>query len=373
MVQRPPAEIGMTIDEIDTPALVVDLAVYERNLDKMAELIKPSGKILRPHAKMHKSSVVANDQIERGAIGVCCQKLSEAEIMVDGGVNDVLITNEIVAPNKLDRVASLAKRAKIGICVDNIEATKLLDQACVKVDANVRVLIEIDVGGKRCGLTNADDLIELAQFIINSSHLNFGGLQAYHGSAQHLRTKEERASTVKSAAKIVREMKAALKQVNISCDIVTGGGTGTFMHDKEYDEWDELQCGSYAFMDADYAKNKLNDNEFGTGFEHSLFIHTMVMSTNQPDMVICDAGLKAIASDSGNPIIKGNENLNYRMTSDEHGNIDLEGDVNFKLGDRIILIPGHCDPNVNLYDWFVGVRNGIVEKVWPVAARGALS
>ena len=373
MVQRPPATVGMSVSEIDTPALVVDLDIYERNLDKMAQMMKSSGKIFRPHAKMHKSPLVADDQIKRGAVGVCCQKLSEAEIMADGGINDILITNEIVAPGKLDRVAELSKKIKLGICVDNLDATQALNEACARKHTNIRVLIEIDVGGNRCGVTNSTDTVALAQFIINSSHLNFGGLQAYHGAAQHLRTPKERADTVSSAAKIVSETKKALSDANIDCDLVTGGGTGTFMHDKDYNEWDELQCGSYAFMDADYGKNQLNEIENGTGFEHSLFIHTMVMSTNQPNMVICDAGLKAIASDSGNPLIKGFEHLNYRMTSDEHGNIDLDDNTTFNLGDRVLLIPGHCDPNVNLYDWYVGVRNGIVEKTWPVAARGAIS
>lgn len=373
MVQRPPASVGMSVSEIDTPALVVDLEVYERNLDKMAEFIKSSGKIFRPHAKMHKSPTVAIDQIKRGAIGICCQKLSEAEIMADGGIEDILITNEIVDPAKLNRVAELSKKTKLGICVDNIDATKALNNACSKVETKIRVLIEIDIGGNRCGVTNSADAVALAIYIKNASHLNFGGLQAYHGAAQHLRTPEERAKTVNSAAKIVNEFKKALGDANIECDLVTGGGTGTFMHDKDYDEWDELQCGSYAFMDADYGKNQFNENEYGTGFEHSLFIHTMVMSTNQPEMVICDAGLKAIASDSGNPLIKDFEHLNYRTTSDEHGNIDLDNNVKFNLGDRVLLIPGHCDPNVNLYDWYVGIRNDKVEKVWPVAARGAIS
>lgn len=373
MVQRPPANVGMSVDEIDTPALVVDLNVYDKNIEKMAKMMKASGKFFRPHAKMHKSPQVALDQIKHGAVGICCQKLSEAEIMVDGGIEDILITNEVVAPAKLKRVAELSKRVKIGICVDNSHATKALNEACAKIDSKVRVLIEIDVGGNRCGVTNSHDALELAELIINSSHLTFGGLQAYHGAAQHLRMPKEREATVESAAQIVRDVKATLTNADIECDIVTGGGTGTFMHDKNYDDWDELQCGSYAFMDADYGKNKFNEKEDGTGFDHSLFIHTMVISTNQPNMIICDAGLKAIASDSGNPIIHGYEHLNYRMTSDEHGNIDLDEQTSFKLGDRITLIPGHCDPNVNLYDWYVGIRNGTVEKVWPVAARGALS
>lgn len=373
MAQHPPAKVGMSINEIDTPALVVDLDVYERNLDKMADMIKASGKIFRPHAKMHKSPEVALEQIKRGATGVCCQKVSEAETMVEGGVKDVLITNEVIAPAKLKRVAKLSKTAKIGVCVDHIDGVMALNQACVDEGTTVRTLIEIDVGGHRCGVTSPEATVALAKAINEASNLTFGGLQAYHGKVQHCRTPSERQKTVESAANIVKQNKDALLTEGINCDIVTGGGTGSFMHDKDNDAWDELQCGSYAFMDADYGKNQFNENEFGTGFEHSLFIHTMVMSVNQPGMVICDAGLKAVASDSGNPVIHGYEKLTYRMTSDEHGNIDLDDKTSFNLGDVVKLIPGHCDPNVNLYDWYVGIRNGTVEKVWPVSARGALA
>ncbi len=372
-MQRPPAEIGMLIDEIDTPALVVDLDIYERNLDKMAELIEKSGKMLRPHAKMHKSPAVALDQIKRGAVGICCQKISEAEIMVEGGIEDVLITNEIVSRGKLARVAKLAKKAKVGICVDNAVATTTLNEECVRENVNIRVLVEIDVGGHRCGVTNPEDALNLAKIITASGNLSFGGLQAYHGSAQHMRTVEERSNAVNDAARIVRETVDRLKSSGIDCPVVTGGGTGTLMHDIGHDEWDELQCGSYAFMDADYAKNKFANDDFGTGFSHSFFVRTMIMSTCQPDMVVADAGLKAIASDSGNPTIAGHEHLTYRMTSDEHGCISISDQDNFKLGQILMLVPGHCDPTVNLYDWIVGIRGDKVETLWPVAARGAIA
>ena len=373
MVQNRPAEIGMALEDVDTPALVVDLDIYERNLDRMATLIEASGKKLRPHAKMHKTPSVALDQIKRGAVGVCCQKISEAECMVEGGIGDVLITNEIVSKAKLKRVAQLAHKAKIGICVDNKNATLALNEECAAENVTIRVLVEIDVGGHRCGVVSPNDALNLARIIVNASHLNFGGLQAYHGSAQHKRTAAERLDAVDGAANIVCATVEALKADGINCDIVTGGGTGTLKHDITYKQWDELQCGSYAFMDADYAKNQLTDNEWGTGFEHSFFILTQVMSDCQPNMVVCDAGLKAVASDSGNPTIAEYEHLSYRMTSDEHGCVDLTLKDKIGLGDRLMLIPGHCDPNVNLYDWIVGMRGGVVEKIWTVSARGALS
>lgn len=373
MVQNPPAKIGMTLAEIDTPALIVDLDIYERNLDQMASLMEQNGKKLRPHAKMHKAPAVALDQMKRGAVGVCCQKISEAEIMVEGGVSDVLITNEIVSRNKLARVAKLALKAQVGICVDSESATLALNEECARENVNLRVLVEIDVGGHRCGVTTTREAVSLAQIITSASHLHFGGLQAYHGSAQHKRTVTERQEAVDGAANIIDATCEALKLAGFDCEVVTGGGTGTFMQDINHSQWTEHQCGSYAFMDADYGKNELENDKFGTGFEHSFFIKTQVMSNSQSDMVVCDAGLKAVASDSGNPIISGHEHLTYRMTSDEHGCINLTEEDNIELGDHLMLIPGHCDPNVNLYDWIVGIRDGIVEKIWPVSARGALS
>lgn len=373
MVQRRPAEVGMTIDAIDTPSLVIDLDAYERNLDKMAKMMKDAGKILRPHAKMHKSIDVALDQIALGAVGVCCQKLSEAEILVEGGIEDVLITNQVVAPQKLVRVANLANKAKVGICVDDLKITEMLNNACAEAGTKVRTLIEIDVGGHRCGVTNTDDMLKIAKFIKSASNLTLGGLQAYHGSVQHVRKPEDRQAIIDSATDIINEHKDVLSKNDIDCPVVTGGGTGSFMHDKDNHAWNEHQCGSYAFMDADYGKNIFSDDKLGTGFEHSLFLHTMVLSTHQPNMAICDAGLKAIATDSGMPTIHGYEHLEYNMSSDEHGKILLDDKTTFSIGDRVALIPGHCDPNVNLYDWYVGVRNGTVEKVWPVSARGALA
>jgi 3-hydroxy-D-aspartate aldolase len=373
MAQNLPATVGMMIDEIDTPAIVVDLDIYERNLEKMKNIIEPSGKRLRPHAKMHKSPEIALEQIEKGAVGVCCQKLSEAEIMVEGGVKDVLITNQIVSPSKLKRVAKLALKAEVGICVDDASATEMLNVECAVQNANISVYVEIDVGGHRCGLGSPIETVNLAKLISNLSHLKFEGLQAYHGSAQHWRTPQERAGAVKDAANIVTQHVDALKEAGINCNIVTGGGTGTLIHDLNHDEWNELQCGSYAFMDADYGKNIFEGAQLGTGFEHSLFVQTTVISTAVPNNATTDAGLKALASDSGNPVIHGYEHLNYRISSDEHGCIAISHNDIISLGDRLMLIPGHCDPTVNLYDWYVGIRGGIVEKVWPVAARGALS
>ncbi|PXW64424.1 DSD1 family PLP-dependent enzyme [Chelatococcus asaccharovorans] len=370
---RAPAAPGMRVGEVDTPALVLDLAAYERNLDKMAGIVSRAGKRLRPHAKMHKTPRVAFDQIRRGAVGVCCQKVSEAEVMAAAGITDILITNEVVTPAKLERVAELALGTALGVCVDDASVARALSSACAAAGAQVRVLVEIDVGGHRAGLSDPAAAAGLAAVVEQSPHLVFGGLQAYHGSAQHKRTVEERRATINEAAALVRRTIAELGRLGIACPVVTGGGTGTLFQDIDRPEWTELQCGSYAFMDADYGRNELEGGVRGTGFEHSLFVHTTVMSTACVGRASADAGLKAVASDSGAPLIVGRPDLSYNLGSDEHGTIALTQGASLMLGERLALVPGHCDPTVNLHDWIVAVRDGVVEQVWEVAARGALT
>jgi 3-hydroxy-D-aspartate aldolase len=373
MKARAPAVPGMPVGDVDTPALVLDLAAYERNLDKMAGIVSRAGKRLRPHAKMHKTPRVAFDQIRRGAVGVCCQKVSEAEVMAAAGISDILITNEIVTRPKLERVAELALGTALAVCVDDAGAALALSRACAGVGARVRVLVEIDVGGHRAGLSDPAAAARLAAVVDRAPHLVFGGLQAYHGAAQHKRTVEERRAAIGEAAAMVRRTIAELGRAGIACAVVSGGGTGTLFQDVDRPEWTELQCGSYAFMDADYGRNELDGGARGTGFEHSLFVHTTVMSTACAGRASADAGLKAVAGDSGAPLVAGRPDLPYRLGSDEHGTIALPPGVDLMLGERLALIPGHCDPTVNLHDWIVAVRDGVVEQVWEVAARGALA
>ena len=358
MTQRAPASVGQRLEEVDTPALVLDLDAFENNLNTLNASVQNKVRV-RPHAKTHKCPEVAKRQIALGAVGMCCQKVSEAEAMVDGGVSDVLISNEVVGAPKLARLAELSRRAKIGVCVDNAENVRQLK-------GDLDVYIEIDVGMRRCGVPPGAPAVALAREILKSG-LRFGGLQAYHGRAQHIRSMEERHAVIETAAQHVQHTKRLLKEAGIDCPIVTGAGSGTFMLEVEAGAWDEIQCGSYAFMDVDYAKN-----EWAAPlprFEHALFVLSTVMSRPSAEVAIVDAGLKASSVDSGMPGVWQKE-LRYTHASDEHGWV--EGKSPPALGEKLLLVPGHCDPTINLYDWYVCVRRGRVEALWAITARGAV-
>ena len=364
-MSRPaPAKIGQRLEDVDTPALVLDLAAFERNQRTLFDAVKGRVRI-RPHAKTHKCAEVAKRQLALGAVGMCCQKVSEAEAMVEGGVGDVLVSNEIVGVAKIARLAALSRRAKIGVCVDHPENVRAIGATGAKLD----VYIEIDVGMRRCGVEPGEPVVALAREIGKFPNLKFCGLQAYHGRAQHMRSMEERHAAIEGAAQHVFHSKRLLEKAGIACPIVTGAGSGTFMLEVEAGAWDEIQPGSYAFMDADYAKN-----EWAAPlprFEHALFVLTTVMSRPAAPRAIVDAGLKASSLDSGMPGIWKKPGLQYTKASDEHGWI--EGSPLPALGEKLLLVPGHCDPTINLYDWYVVYRDGIVVDLWPITARGALT
>jgi D-serine deaminase-like pyridoxal phosphate-dependent protein len=362
---RAPAALGMRLEEVDTPALVLDLDAFERNLRRMQDAVAGRTIRVRTHAKTHKCAEIARRQIAAGAVGVCCQKVSEAEALVEGGIEDVLVSNEIVGAAKIERLAALARRAKIGVCVDNAENVRAIAATGAKLD----VYIEIDVGMRRCGVEPGEPAVKLARQIMGFKNLKFAGLQAYHGRAQHMRSMEERHAAIEAAAQHVFHTKRLLEKAAIPCPIVTGAGSGTFMLEVEAGAWDEIQPGSYAFMDADYAKN-----EWAAPlprFEHALFVLTTVMSRPDAPRAIVDAGLKASSVDSGMPAVWRRPGLTYTKASDEHGWV--EGKELPALGEKLLLIPGHCDPTINLYDWYVCVRDGRVEALWPITARGAIT
>jgi D-serine deaminase-like pyridoxal phosphate-dependent protein len=361
MIQRPPADIGQKLEQVDTPALILDLDGFEKNQKTLFDLVRGRVRV-RPHAKTHKCPEVAKRQIALGAVGMCCQKVSEAEAMVDGGVHDVLVSNEVVGAPKLARLAELSRRAKLGVCVDHADNVAQIKAAGADVD----VYIEIDVGMRRCGVAPGAPAVALAREILQHG-LRFAGLQAYHGRAQHIRSMEERHAVIETAAQHVQHTKRLLAQAGIACPIVTGAGSGTFMLEVEAGAWNEIQCGSYAFMDVDYAKN-----EWAAPlprFEHALFVLSTVMSRPSAEVAIVDAGLKASSADSGMPAV-WQKDLRYTHASDEHGWVEGKGAP--ALGEKLLLVPGHCDPTIHLYDWYVCIRGGVVVDLWPITARGAL-
>jgi D-serine deaminase-like pyridoxal phosphate-dependent protein len=299
-----PAAAGMSLAEVDTPSLLLDLDAFESNLAAMSSAVRDRGVRLRPHAKAHKCAEIARRQLAAGAVGVCCQKVSEAEAMVAAGVGNVLISNEVVGRPKLERLAALAKRAEVAVCVDHPANAADLDRAARAAGVRLEVLVEIDVGAKRCGIAPGQPALELARTVATLDHLRFAGLQAYHGAAQHVRSIAERRAAIERSIEVTRSARQLLEDHGLECRLVTGGGTGSFLFELEGGVYDEVQPGSY-------------------------------------------------------------------RASDEHGVLTCTDRVP-RLGDKLRLVPGHCDPTVNLHDWLVCVRGDTVEAIWPVSARGAM-
>jgi 3-hydroxy-D-aspartate aldolase len=374
MQQNPPALPGMPEDEIDTPALLIELDAFERNLDTMAALTRSAGVKLRPHAKTHKSPVIARLQMTRGAIGQCVQKISEAEVLAWSGVSDIIVTNQIVGATKLARLAALAHIVRIAVCVDDPAQIIALENAAAAAGIRLGVLVEIEVGMQRCGAAPGEPAVKLAQRIASSPHLRFEGLQAYQGRAQHLRSHAERAAAIARAADAVRMTMAGLADVGLECSVVGGGGTGSFELEMASGLFSEIQAGSYCFMDGDYGRNLDRNGEPISTFKQALYVLATVMSTPAPGVAVLDAGLKALAVDSGLPSVADRPDIRFVGASDEHGKLAFSPDQTIiRLGEKLRLVPSHCDPTVDRYDWYVGVRHGRVECVWPITARGALA
>jgi 3-hydroxy-D-aspartate aldolase len=368
-----PALVGMDEADIQTPCLVLDLDALERNIIKMGDFAKEMGMRHRVHGKMHKSVDVALLQ-ERlgGSCGVCCQKVSEAEAFVRGGIKDVLVSNQVRDLAKIDRLARLPKLgARTICCVDDVANVADLSAAAVKHGTEIECLVEIDCGAGRCGVQTTKDVVKIATAIDSADGLKFAGLQAYQGAMQHLEDFNQRKVKIDIAVAMVVDAVASLNAQGLECDIVGGGGTGSYYFEGQSGVYNELQCGSYAFMDADYGRildnqgKRIDQGEW----QNALFLLTSVMSHAKADKAICDAGLKAQSVDSGLPVVFGRTDVEYIKCSDEHGVI-ADPDGVLKIGEKLKLVPGHCDPTCNIHDWYVGVRNGKVEALWPITARG---
>ena len=368
-----PALPGMDEADIQTPCLVLDLDALERNIKKMGDFAKSHGMRHRVHGKMHKSVDVALLQ-ERlgGSVGVCCQKVSEAEVFARGGIKDVLVSNQVRQPEKIDRLARMPKLGVRAICcVDDIDNVADLSAAAQKHGTQIECLVEIDVGAGRCGVQYGQSVVELAKAIEAADGLKYAGIQAYQGAMQHMDSYEDRAGKTQVAVDQVKDAVDALTDIGLKPTFVSGGGTGSYYFESNSGVFNELQCGSYAFMDADYGRIRDKDGKrIDAGeWENALFILTSVMSHAKADKAIVDAGLKAQSVDSGLPFIYGRTDVEYVKCSDEHG-VVADPDAVLKVNDKLKLVPGHCDPTCNVHDYYVGVRNGKVETVWPVSARG---
>ena len=363
-----PAKIGMNVKEIQTPCLVIDYNKFEKNILKMKNFVLNNNVRLRPHAKMHKSFDVANFQIKfGGAHGICCQKVSEAEVFARQGIKDILITNQVTDLFKINRLTSISSDdIKLACCVDDEENIININKSAKEKNTQIDLYIEFDCGANRCGIQSFNEIEKLILLINKLNFVNFVGFQAYNGSLQHIEDFITRNAEVKETSIRINRLK---DKFNIFSPIITGVGTGCFDLEVSENVYDEIQVGSYAFMDAHYSSlkhdNKLNNTN---DFENSLFVLSSVMSNAIDKQAVVDAGLKSIAVDSGLPKVFI-RNVDYLKCSDEHGIInDPENTLN--INDKLFLIPGHCDPTCNLHDWYVVMKNDTVIDIWPVSARG---
>ncbi|HWF00713.1 MAG TPA: DSD1 family PLP-dependent enzyme [Caulobacteraceae bacterium] len=355
---------------LNTPALVIEVDVLDRNIAAMAAFAAAAGLALRPHAKTHKSVEIARRQIAAGAAGVCCAKLGEAEVLAGGGIDGILITSPVVGPAAVARLAALAERCEgLIAAVDHPDAL----EAVIRSGARLKIVVDLDPGLHRTGVADAGAAVELARRVSEAPNLTYAGVQFYCGSQQHIETYAGRRAAIADRTRYLSEVIAALTAAGLAPPLVTGGGTGSHRIDAELGVLNELQVGSYVFMDRQYGDCELTDGATSQPFETSLFVDARVISASHPMLCTVDAGLKAFATEAGAPPIVSGAPAGsvYHFMGDEHGAIvPPRGAAPPKLGEVVTLAAPHCDPTVNLYEAFHVVQNGTLIDIWPVDGRG---
>lgn len=358
---------------LNSPSLVLDLEMLDRNIAEMASFAKAHNVKLRPHSKTHKSADIARRQMEAGALGVCCAKLGEAEALGEAGIQSLHITSPVVTPQAIQRLVELnAKVSDLMLVVDHPANAEALAAAAAKAGKPLTVIVDIDPGIHRTGTASPEATVELVQKVANFRSLTYAGVQFYCGSHQHIVDFKERTAQIKERTEYLQGILAKLEEAGLKPGIVTGSGTGTHYIDAKLGVFTELQVGSYVFMDHDYNVCDLRGLDKPT-FEQALQIDARVVSANTPGMVTVDAGLKAMATEKGPPmILKGAvDGATTRFMGDEHlAVIAPKGQEAPRLGDQVVLIPPHCDPTVNLYESYHVVKGDTLVEIWPVTARG---
>ncbi len=355
-------EVGLRVEDLDTPALLVDLEALERNIRRMADFFASVPANLRPHVKTHKTPAIAHKQIAAGAQGITCAKLGEAEVMAAAGIDDILIANQVVGPAKIARLMGLARQISVTVAVDNPQNVADLSAAATAAGATVGVLVEVNVGMNRCGVAPGEAAVALAQQVARSPGLRFRGVMGYEGHCVAIPDRREREEKARAAMALLIATKEMIEAAGLPVEVVSGGGTGTFDITGRYPGVTEVQAGSYVTMDTSYRRLDL-------GFECALTVLTTVISRPQPGLAIVDAGMKAITPEFGMPEPKGLPGARVVRLSEEHGKIEL-ADGGLSVGDKLELIPSHGCTTFNLHDRLYAVRAGRVEAVWPIAGRG---
>jgi D-serine deaminase-like pyridoxal phosphate-dependent protein len=358
-----PGAIGLPVQQLDTPALILDLGAVERNLDRMDEALAATTVRARPHTKTHKVPNLALEQLRRGAIGICCAKLGEAEVMAAGGVGPILLTTEVVGEAKIRRLLGVARQVPIVTVVDDAHAAEILSEAAGEASLRLDCLIDVNVGQDRTGVEPGEPALVLAERLAGLPGLELIGLQGYEGHLQHIVEPEARREANASAMQLLTQTAALLTERGHRVEVVSTAGTGTFRFAAEWPRVTEVQPGSYVVMDSDYGAVQ------GLGFENALTVLTSVVSTQRKNAAVVDAGYKTLSSDSGAPVPRQVE-ATFQFMGDEHGKLVCENGCPLRPGDKLELIPSHCDTTINLHDVYYVTRGGYVVAVWPIAARG---
>lgn len=363
----------MRREDIPTPALLLDLDRFERNLARLAAHVRAAGKALRPHAKTHRCPEIARRQVAAGALGVACAKLGEAEVMAGAGVGGLLVTTEVVTPTGIARLMRLLQAAPdTTVVVDNAENVEALAAAAAAAGRVLDVLVDVDVGHRRTGVPPGAPALDLARAVAARRSLRLRGLQGYAGHCSHVVGWKARREASLAAMAGLMDTRRQLEREGLAVDVVAGGSTGTWDIDVELDGLTELQAGSYCLMDLDYRRIGGREGDLFTDFEMALTVLATVVSVPAPDRAIVDAGLKAFATDRPFPPEPVDRpGVTYGFAGDEHGRLTVtDPSLRPRLGEPIEFFPPHCDPTVNLYDRIYVVRGPEVTAVWAVAARG---
>lgn len=359
--------IGEPKEILDTPALCLNMEALEYNLKHMSDFFKPLKSKLRPHFKTHKTPIIAHMQIGAGAIGITCAKISEAEILAQSGIKDILIANQIITSKKIQRLVNLAKYADIMVTVDSKENIENIDNLAKKNGVNVRILIEVDVGMHRCGVPPDGGIVELARYILKCKSLRFEGIMGYEGHAVMIKDPQERSITAKKAMGLLMRAYQFLEKANIPVKIISAGGTGTFDIIATFPGVTEIQAGSYITMDTQYREN-VGINEF----KYALTLLTTVIHSDKQS-AITDAGMKSLSTDFGMPGVLHPKGWKVRNLAEEHCYLKNIGGPPLKPGDMVELIPSHGCTTINLHDVYHVIRNGVLEAIWIIHARGKSS
>jgi D-serine deaminase-like pyridoxal phosphate-dependent protein len=353
-----------TIDDIPTPALVLDAAAMDRNIRTMASFFAEGPCRLRPHFKAHKTPEIARRQLAAGSVtGLTCATVGEAEVAADF-CDDILIANQVIGADKLARVAAIARRGiDMKIAVDSIEGVEQASAAASHAGAEIGIVVDVNVGMPRCGVQPGDPAAALARRIADTAGLSLRGVMGYEGHAVGIPEREKREHITRKAMSALTTSVDAIRATGLPCDIVSAGGTGTYDITGRVPGVTEIQAGSYVLMDTAYA-------QLDIPFGNAMWVLGTIISRPNPGLVVSDSGHKACTEDHGNPSVRDIEGATVLFLSDEHASITVPTDSTLRVGDRVQLIPSHIDPTINLHDVFYVLDGETVVDVWPITARG---